>query len=239
MSRYLYAFTLVSSIIRHSQWVIYKVFNYNSISRSFYFLMASSPWPTALIKWWTSLSPGTVMSLNQSETISLSRKGIYRRIFGSTQSLCIGPRTKTGVSAVRNSTQISPSELLWSEHRQCRCLDTMAGPTEAGAGCDLCHHCLWSRTSVLSHFLNVYFWSKSLFWPPASESNSAIESARWIADYSAPRGPRKWILTSNLGRQILLRQGASHIKEWWLMFLSSTLSPRERVCWLYHLFTLH
>lgn len=158
MSRCLHAFTLVASIIRHSQWVIYKVFKYNSISRSFRFLMASSPWLTALLKCWTLLSPGTVLSVNQSETISLSRKGIYRRIFGSTQSLYIGPRTETGVFAVWNSTQISPSGLLGREHHRCHYLDTMAGPTKAGAGCDLCHHCLWSRMSVLSHFLNAYFW---------------------------------------------------------------------------------
>lgn len=41
-----YAFILVSSI-RHSPWVIYKLFNYNSMSRFFHFLMASLPWLNA------------------------------------------------------------------------------------------------------------------------------------------------------------------------------------------------
>lgn len=64
-----------------------------------------------------------------------------------------------------------PLLLLPGHHSRIHCV---------GAGCQLCHLCL-CREWVCCHFLlNACFWGTCPSWPPASESNSAIESSWWM-----------------------------------------------------------
>lgn len=94
MSRCLYAFTWISSIVRLFQWVTYKVFHLFDI-QVFPFLDDFTSIIHCHDQMLDLIITSNLSYLYQLEPTSLSRNGIYQRIFSGTQNLYKGTRTKT------------------------------------------------------------------------------------------------------------------------------------------------
>lgn len=198
MSRSLYAFILVSSNIRLSQWEIYKIstiIQYPGLSILDGLTFAIHCYNRVLD---LVLTKGCTVSqklLGYAEKEFIRRYLVAHKIFTYAQE----PRPE-GLQSGAMPTL--PPALLGTPHHCSYFLDNTADSTVWVQDATSATSASCRGMSMWSLFLNACFWGTCSSWPPASESNSAIESSWWMLDHSAASRSGKWILTSNLKKHL-------------------------------------